>query len=161
MSLPRLEVDRQFLDSKSMQSYGHGILLFLKPMSSHFCGGSLVCSSTAHRLLMYLFMLFQEVHVPPTPEVDTLHSNSNSQLNEGQKLVSSDKSHQLVMQHDGNLVCYHHRGSVWSSHTNNKCAGPFCLVMQEDRNAVIYAQVAMGHWDLQPWHWTCYSGHAE
>ena len=95
---------------------------------------------------MYMFILFQEVHVPPTPEVDTLHSNSNSQLEEGQKLVSSDKSHQLVMQHDGNLVCYRHGGSVWSSHTNNKCAGPFCLVMQEDRNAVIYAHEHKSLW---------------
>ena len=80
--------------------------------------------------------------VAPPRDVDRLHSNSNRDLREGQRLVSADTSHQLVMQADGNLVCYR-RGvskSVWKSDTCNKGQGPFCFVMQEDRNAVIYGK---------------------
>lgn len=72
------------------------------------------------------------------PSTDSLHSNSTNTLAEGQKLLSQDKSHALVMQGDGNLVCYNGGSPVWDSQTRSPGTGPFQLVMQEDRNAVIY-----------------------
>lgn len=72
------------------------------------------------------------------PSMHFLQSNSNSTLAEGQKLLSQDKSHALVMQGDGNLVCYNGGSPVWASQTYSPGTGPFQLVMQEDRNAVIY-----------------------
>lgn len=72
------------------------------------------------------------------PSNESLQSNGNNTLAEGQKLLSRDKSHALVMQGDGNLVCYNSGAAVWASKTYNPGTGPFQLVMQEDRNAVIY-----------------------
>ena len=71
---------------------------------------------------------------------DTLHSNSNGELREGQKLVSRNQAHVLVMQGDGNLVYYNGGRAPWSSNTGGKGSGPYCLVMQGDNNAVVYGQ---------------------
>ena len=74
---------------------------------------------------------------PNAPPGDTLHSTR--ELAEGQKLVSADQKHHLIMQRDGNFVCYYRDKSIWSSKTAHKACGPYTLAMQEDRNLVVYA----------------------
>ena len=69
---------------------------------------------------------------------DALYSSGNRDLAEGQKLTSRNHAHVLCMQHDGNLVIYHGGNATWASNTCNKGSGPYRLVMQEDRNLVVY-----------------------
>ena len=80
---------------------------------------------------------------------DTFYSTDNSELAEGQKLVSPDSAQELRMQHDGNLVCYHDGRAVWSTGTHNKGPGPFSLVMQKDRNLVIYGAGHAATWSTR------------
>lgn len=83
----------------------------------------------------------QDVLRPPElSDVDAVHSNANRELAQGQKLTSRNQAHILVMQHDGNLVHYNGGRAVWSSETGGKGSGPYCLVLQEDNNAVVYGQ---------------------
>lgn len=77
---------------------------------------------------------------------DALHSVNNSQLPEGQKLMSRNQAHALVMQGDGNLVYYNGGGAPWASDTGGRGSGPYCLVMQGDNNAVIYGQGGVPIW---------------
>ena len=89
-------------------------------------------------MLLSVQEMQQQQNERQAPSTESLQSNSNNTLAEGQKLVSRDKSHALVMQGDGNLVCYNGGAAVWASKTYNPGTGPFQLVMQQDRNAVIY-----------------------
>ena len=50
------------------------------------------------------------------------------------------------MQHDGNLVCYQGSKAVWASNTCNKGSGPYHLVLQEDRNLVVYRNAGSVIW---------------
>lgn len=61
------------------------------------------------RALTHAVLVLQKHHG------DDLHSKNNNTLAEGDKLVSQDGAHELKMQHDGNLVCYHHGHAVWST----------------------------------------------
>lgn len=75
------------------------------------------------------------------PVTDTLSNNSN--LLQGEYLVSQAGTLYLVMQADGNLVMYRSgdfnpRFAVWASNTNGKGRGPCRCVMQKDGNLVIY-----------------------
>ena len=82
--------------------------------------------------------------------IHPLQSNSNSTLVEGQKLLSQDKSHALVMQGDGNLVCYNGGFPVWTSQTYSPDTGPFQSVMQEDRSAVICGAIGTDRHGVAP-----------
>ena len=98
---------------------------------------------TVHFVLLShdMGLLLQEVFRPPVVNgVDTLHSDGNRELPQGQKLTSRNQAHELCMQGDGNLVHYNGGRAVWSSGTCNIGSGPYCLVLQEDRNLVVYGQ---------------------
>jgi len=56
-------------------------------------------------------------------------------LRNGEELRSSDGRYRAVMQSDGNFVVYG-GGALWASNTNN--GHGHYLVMQEDRNLVVY-----------------------
>lgn len=77
---------------------------------------------------------------------DTLHGQHNEVLAQGEKLVSQDQAHCLVMHHDGNLVCYHGTRPVWASGSEHRGCGPYSLVMQHDRNLVIYGGAHGSTW---------------
>ena len=80
---------------------------------------------------------------------DTLHGRDNNVLAQDEKLVSADKAHCLIMQNDGNLVCYRGNKPVWSSNTARKGCGPYTLVMQDDRNLVIYGAAHDPIWNTR------------
>ena len=100
-------------------------------------------------------MAFALLQVSKITHGDTLHSDHKHtrELAGGQELVSKDKAHKLVMQRDGNLVCYHSDKPVWSTQTN-RGAGPFTLVMQADRNLVRYGAGHASTWSTK----TCNHG---
>lgn len=62
----------------------------------------------------------------------------------GQYIVSGNVQHVLMMQSDGNLVLYHNKSAVWSSHTAN--IGANRVVMQSDGNLVIYTSGGSAVW---------------
>ncbi|HSW85480.1 MAG TPA: bulb-type lectin domain-containing protein [Candidatus Saccharimonadales bacterium] len=73
----------------------------------------------------------------------------NQSLYPNQSLYSSDWSHQLILQPDGNLVLYNNSGGghqyIWQSNTYGRSAGH--LIMQPDGNLVLYD--ASGAYDWQ------------
>lgn len=97
------------------------------------------------------FALLQVSKIAPKPHGDTLHSDDKHtrELAEGQKLVSKDKAHKLVMQHDGNPVCYHNNKPVWSTQTN-RGGWP----VQADRNLIMYGAGHAATWSTK----TCNHG---
>jgi hypothetical protein len=59
----------------------------------------------------------------------------------GQQLESSDGSHRLVMQNDGNAVVYGPGGPIWATGVSGAV-----LVMQDDGNLVVYRQDGSAVW---------------
>jgi len=70
---------------------------------------------------------------------DCLHGHCNGSINCGQRLFSPNRSVELVMQEDGNLVLYRRKDlhPLWASNTNG--SGAQVAVMQGDGNFVLYA----------------------
>jgi hypothetical protein len=61
---------------------------------------------------------------------------SGETLLPGQYLQSPDRSHQMIMQADGNFVLYAPSKPLWSSGTDGR--GPGRVVMQTDGNLILY-----------------------
>jgi hypothetical protein len=74
-------------------------------------------------------------HVPSYSKT-VQHGLQNGPLYPGQSLQMADRSHQLLMQADGNLVLYSNNHPVWATFTQGH-PGSF-LVMQPDGNFVLY-----------------------
>lgn len=55
----------------------------------------------------------------------------------GDKIVSGDKSHMLIMQDDGNLVLYNNTNPLWSSKTHGVGVKPFYFTLQNGGNMII------------------------
>lgn len=79
---------------------------------------------------------------------NTLESNGQQNLREGQFVYSPNLTCYLVMQGDGNAVIYNaitHQ-TIWASHTSGKSYPPYELKMQGDGNLVIYAYRGNSIW---------------
>lgn len=58
-------------------------------------------------------------------------------LTTNSQLMSSDLTHKLVLQNDGNLVLYNNNQAVWATNTSG-AASPITLIQQNDGNLVLY-----------------------
>nr|AAP20877.1 lectin [Lycoris radiata] len=55
----------------------------------------------------------------------------------------------LSMQSDGNLVVYSPQNRpIWASDTGGQNDANYVLILQKDRNVVIYGPATLGHWNL-------------
>lgn len=72
------------------------------------------------------------------------HSLAAGVLLPQQSLQMADRSRQLVMQRDGNLVLYSSGQPVWATYTQGNPGAS--LVMQADGNAVIYSKDGRALW---------------
>jgi len=80
----------------------------------------------------------------PRYEQDSL--KPGQRLYPGQSVYSNNRSLNMTLQPDGNLVIYRTRDqhAVWSSNTQNKPVTE--CVMQDDGNLVLYDQFKTPHW---------------
>lgn len=77
---------------------------------------------------------------------NALYSNVNRDLAQGLRLTSSNQAYVMCRHHDGNLVIYNSGNAIWATNTCNKGCGAYCLVVQEDRNLVVYGNAGSVIW---------------
>ncbi|WP_155632096.1 protease pro-enzyme activation domain-containing protein [Burkholderia vietnamiensis] len=90
-------------------------------------------------------VLYSAICVPAAPIYGGV-INEGTTLKPGQIVYSASKSHELVMQYDGNLVLYNttNGAAVWNSRTHGN-AGAYA-VFQTDGNFVVYGASGNALW---------------
>jgi hypothetical protein len=99
------------------------------------------------KFIFYLFLVLI-LTCSAFGQAGTTTLSSGGRLNEGQRLVSPNKTHYLVMQPDGNLCIYTSSNRfVWCSMAY-KGSGSY-LIMQPDGNLVVYDRNNQAVWSTE------------